>query len=251
LTKKGQLNNQTLNSSDNEQIEDSSKEEWETHSAEDEYTTNQQRDKVQEPSHLLPVLQVTNKPEPLTAEGIDFNKVKTIVLYAQQNELSKSQRNAMITEEGWQALQLIIAAMPKYKKITLDDLKTTSNHDLIVFLESKMQSSKNTSLTAEGVYQEIRKIPNQVFDAGKVQQHIKRLVEIYTKLPANEQKNVDLNIKSTVDKMLKEKAKEHHQFSTLHRFFTEINQTIESTDSRDETRTISQMTNRRNDWRFS
>ena len=84
-----------------------------------------------------------------------------------------------------------------------------------------------------------------------MQQHIKRLVEIYTKLPANEQKNVDLNIKSTVDKMLKEKAKEHHQFSTLHRFFTEINQTIESTDSRDETRTISQMTNRRNDWRFS
>ena len=78
----------------------------------------------------------------MTAEGIDFNKVKTIVLYAQQNELSKSQRNAMITEEGWQALQLIIAAMPKYKKITLDDLKTTSNHDLIVFLESKMQSSK-------------------------------------------------------------------------------------------------------------
>ena len=35
--------------------------------------------------------------------------------------------------------------------------------------------------------------------------------------------------------MLKEKAKDHHQFSTLHRFFTEINQTIESTDSRDET----------------
>ena len=52
----------------------------------------------------------------MTAEGIDFIKVKAIVLYAQQNQLTKSQRNAMLTEEEWQALQLIIAAMPQYKK---------------------------------------------------------------------------------------------------------------------------------------